>query len=190
MRLTIRDMAFVSLFTALAVSAALVLRFGGEAVVPFSLLPLVVMLAGSLLGARLGALSMIVYILLGLVGVPVFAKPPYGGLTYILQPSFGFLPGFVAAAYVIGRILERKEQKSFLSYFLASVVGIVVIYIIGIPYLYIILNFYLGKAVSVMQALKIGFLPFILFDLAKAVVTALIARPVAEQVRTARISRS
>lgn len=185
MRLTVREMALVSLFTALAIAAALIMRFSSAAMVPYSLLPLVAMLAGSLLGSRLAALSMTIYLLLGLVGVPVFAKPPYGGLTYVLQPTFGFTLGFIGGAYVVGKILAACKEPSWLQYFLVSVVGLVVIYAVGLPYLYMVLNLYLGKGVPVMRVLEIGFFPYILFDLGKAAVAALIARPVARQVRLA-----
>jgi len=185
MRLTIREMTLVSLFTALAVAASLILRFGGAAVVPYSLLPFVVILAGALLGDRLGALSMTVYLLLGLVGVPVFAKPPYGGLTYVFQPTFGFALGYIAGAYVIGKILASRPETSLFRYFIAALAGLAVMYAVGLPYLYVVLNFYLGKAVSVMGVLKIGFLPFVLFDLGKALVAAFVARAVAGQVRIA-----
>lgn len=183
MRLTIREMALVSLFTALAVAASIILRFGGVAMVPYSLLPFVVMLAGALIGGRLAALSMVIYLLLGLVGVPVFAKPPYGGLTYIFQPTFGFTIGYIGGAYVVGKIIASWKELTWLKYFIASVAGLAVIYAVGLPYLYLILNFYLGKAVSVMGVLKAGFFPFILFDLGKSAVVALVARPVARQVR-------
>ncbi|MBS4026745.1 MAG: biotin transporter BioY, partial [Clostridia bacterium] len=74
MKITTREMVLVSFFAALSVVAAMFSKYGGEAVVPFSLMPLVAMLAGALLGAKLGALSILVYVLLGLVGVPVFAS--------------------------------------------------------------------------------------------------------------------
>lgn len=185
MRLSIREMTLVSLFTALAVAASVVLRFGGAAMVPYSLLPFVVLMAGALLGGRLGALSMTVYLLLGLVGIPVFAKPPYGGLTYVLQPTFGFTLGYIGGAYIVGKVLAVWKEPSWLRYFIASVAGLAVLYAIGLPYLYIILNFYLGKAVPIMGVLNAGFFPFILFDLGKAALAAFIARPVARQVRLA-----
>lgn len=185
MRLSIREMTLVSLFTAMAIAAAILLRFGGAAVVPYSLLPFVAVLAGALLGPRLAALSMIVYLLLGLVGVPVFAKPPYGGLTYVFQPTFGFTIGFIGGAYMVGKILAVWKEPSRFKYFIASVAGLAVIYAVGLPYLYVVLNFYLGKAVSIMGVLEAGFFPFILFDLGKAALAALVARQVARQVRLA-----
>jgi len=172
-----RDITMTAVFAALAVVAAMLIRYAGS-IVPFSLLPFVVMLAGGLLGARLGALSIVVYILLGLIGVPVFASPPFGGPAYVLQPTFGFLLGFAGGAYVIGALLKNKERSGFARYFLSMVAGLVVIYLIGLPYLYAILTFYVGKTVSVAQLLTIGFTPFIALDLAKAAAAAVLAKAV------------
>ncbi|ABO48718.1 BioY protein [Desulforamulus reducens MI-1] len=148
------------------------------ALVPFSLQPLIAILAGVLLGARTGALSMIVYLLLGLIGLPVFATEPFGGPAYVLKPTFGFLLGQVIAAYVAGKILEGHKDKKLIYYLMASVAGMAVIYVVGLPYIYVTLNFYLGKTVSLMGVLKIGFLPFVLWDLLKAVIVAVLARAI------------
>jgi biotin transport system substrate-specific component len=174
-RFSARDITMTAVFAALAVVAAMLVRYGGS-IVPFSLIPFVVMLAGGVLGARLGALSMIVYILLGLVGVPVFASPPFGGPAYVLSPTFGFLPGFVGSAYVIGLLLKDREQGGLPVYFFSMVAGIAVYYLFGLSYLYVILNFYLGQTVSTVKVLYIGFIPFIVLDLFKAAAAAIMAR--------------
>jgi biotin transport system substrate-specific component len=174
-RFSARDITMSAVFAALAVVAAMLVRYGGS-IVPFSLMPFVVMLAGGVLGARLGALSMIVYILLGLVGVPVFASPPFGGPAYVLQPTFGFLPGFVGSAYVIGLLLRNREQSGMAVYFFSMVAGIAVYYIFGLSYLYVILNYYLGQAVPVVKILYIGFVPFVALDLVKAAAAAVMAK--------------
>lgn len=176
-KLSARDITVTAVFSALAVVAAMLVRYAGS-IVPFSLMPFVVMLAGGLIGARLGALSVVVYILLGLIGLPVFASPPFGGPAYVLQPTFGFLLGFIASAYVIGALLKNREESGFVRYFLSMTAGIAVYYLIGLPYLYVILNFYVGKTVSVAKVLTIGFTPFIALDLVKAVVAAILARAV------------
>jgi biotin transport system substrate-specific component len=78
--------------------------------VPLSLQNLMVMFAGLILGGRLAALSQLVYILVGLLGIPIFVHG--GGLGYVLQPSFGYLLGFIPGAYVIGRLIEKREPLS------------------------------------------------------------------------------
>ncbi|GAB7389304.1 biotin transporter BioY [Bacillaceae bacterium] len=185
-----REITYVSLFVAFAVICAMLLRFGSN-IVPFSLLPFVAVLAGAMLGKRLGAYALGAYVLLGLIGVPVFAQEPYGGIFYIFQPTFGFLLGFVAAAFVTGWILEKG--RSLGRYIAATLAGIAVTYLIGLPYLWGILNLYLGKTMGIVDVLKIGFLPFIALDIVKAVVAAVVAKKVAShlpQTITAQHDRS
>jgi len=183
MKISTRDMTRVALFSSLICVASLILKIGGEAVVPFSILPFMVMLAGGILGPRMGALSVAVYVLIGLLGLPVFAKPPYGGLTYILQPTFGFLPGFILAAFAIGWLLQRTKSEHAIKYITAMLLGIVLYYIVGIPYLYAIVKFYLGKPFSLWKAIQIGMLPFVGLDILKGVLAALIARGVQHRLR-------
>ncbi len=175
MNITTKEMVTVSLFAALSILAAMFSKYGGDAVVPFSLMPIVAMLAGSLLGARLGALSILIYVLIGLVGVPVFAKPPYGGPAYLLLPTAGFLFGFILAAYVIGKMVEASDNRGVGLFIRANLVGLVAIYLVGLPYLYLSLNYYVGASISVSRVIEIGFIPFIGFDLVKAVLSAVLA---------------
>ncbi len=183
MKLTVKEMALVSMFAALACIGGLLMRFGGPVIVPYSLLPFISLLAGVLLGGRLGALSMVVYLAIGLLGVPVFAAPPYGGLAYFVKPTAGFLFGFIGGAYVTGKLVERMRKNTAGNYMLASCIGVAVIYLIGLPYLYVVLNFFVGKALNVWSVLKIGLLPFIAFDLIKAFIVSVIAVPVVKQVK-------
>ncbi|MDX9871837.1 MAG: biotin transporter BioY [Clostridia bacterium] len=183
MKLSTRDMTRVALFTSLICVASLILKFGGEAVVPFSILPLMCLLAGGVLGARLGALSVTVYVLIGLLGVPVLSKAPYGGFTYILQPTFGFLPGFILAAFLVGFVLEKIESEHLLKYLTAMLLGIIAIYLLGIPYLYAIIKFYLGKPFSLWSAVQVGMLPFITLDLLKGILAAFVAKTLYPRLR-------
>ncbi len=184
MKLTAKEISLAAMFAALAAAAAALFRFGAP-VVPFSLVPFVVVLAGMLLGPRLGAVSMGVYVLMGLLGLPVFEKPPYGGPAYVLQPTFGYLLGFILGAYVTGKLIPEKGEPGIARYLLASVAGVAAIYLPGLPYLYLILNFYLGKAVPVMKVIQIGFLPFIALDLVKAAVASFLAKAVVRRVKSA-----
>lgn len=178
MKLTIKEMTRVALFASLISIASLILKIGGDAVVPFSILPFMVMLAGSVLGPRLGAISVTVYVLIGLAGVPVLAKPPFGGFTYLLQPTFGFLLGFIAMAYVIGKVLENHRGMYISKMILAMVLGIAVMYLVGLPYLFVIIKFYLGKPFTIWKAVEVGMLPFIGLDLIKGVFAAFVAKGV------------
>lgn len=98
-----------------------------------------VLLAGLILGGRKGGVAVGVYVLLGLTGIPVFAAG--GGIGYVLRPSFGYLIGFVVAAFVTGRIFE-KRKVTYKNALFACLAGFFVTYFIGIVYKYVILNFY------------------------------------------------
>lgn len=174
MHLTTREMTAISLFAALHIAAAVLLRFGGEVAVPFSLVPFFVLLSGLFLG-RKGAISLLVYTLLGLLGVPVFAKAPFGGLSYCLQPSFGYVLGYLLAALVTGWLVERMRRRSVPALFGASVVGLAALYLCGLPYIYLTMRFILGKSLSLTQVLAVGFFPFIGLDLAKALLASALA---------------
>lgn len=190
MKITIQEMTRVAFFSALICIASFILKFGGEVVVPFSILPLMILLTGALLGSRLGALSVTVYVLLGLIGVPVFAQPPYGGLTYIFQPSFGFLPGFILAAYTVGKLVEKVPSPHLGRILGAMLAGIVVLYFIGIPYLYGIIKLYFGKPFTLWKAVEIGLLPFIGMDLCKGLLAGVVAHGVLKRlVRSGSVNR-
>lgn len=105
-----------------------------------------VLMAGFLLGAKLASLSMIVYLCIGLVGVPVFAAG--GGPTYILRPGFGFLLGFVLAAFLIGAITEKLKKTNAFTLILPATVGLVAYYTVGAIYFYCMKNFYAATPVS------------------------------------------
>ncbi|KAF1085785.1 Biotin transporter BioY [Sporotomaculum syntrophicum] len=177
-KLTPREMILVAMFASLAVVAALLFRFLGGMIVPFSLLPFVALLAGGLLGARLGALSMGIYVLMGLLGMPVFEKPPFGGPAYILSPTFGFLLGFVLAAFVTGLILQGQRDAGPLRLSLSMLAGVAMIWVVGLPYLYVILNYYMGKSFDLIQIMMLFFMPFIGFDLFKALAAGVLVRMV------------
>ena len=120
-------------------------------------------MAGTLLGKKYGALSQAVYVLLGLVGVPIFALG--GGFSYIFQPTFGFLLGLIPAAWVIGSIAKRP--LTFRRSVTAMLAGLAVLYAIGVPYMALIANGYLGKGLTFWQVLKNGMLIYLPGDLLK-----------------------
>lgn len=128
-----------------------------------------VIMAGLLLGAKLGALSVAVYLCMGLVGFPIFAAG--GGPAYVLRPGFGFLLGFVGAAYLIGTLLSKMKKRTFVSMLIAAATGMVIYYSVGAVYFYMIKNLYVGESVPfgliVVQYCLITVIPdFILCALA------------------------
>lgn len=105
-----------------------------------------VLMAGFLLGAKLASLSVIVYLCIGLVGVPVFAAG--GGPTYVLRPGFGFLLGFVLAAFLIGLLTDWMKAGKVHQMLLPATVGLIAYYGVGAIYFYCIKNFYAATPIS------------------------------------------
>lgn len=174
MKISTREIALAAMFTAIMCVLTILVRvFQPVMVMPFSLQPLIMLLAAYLLSPRAAFLSMLAYLLLGLIGLPVFSSPPYGGPAYVLVPSFGFLLGFAPAAWMQSRLVKEATMANFI---LAGLVGILVYYAVGLPYMYLILNFYLKNTIDILKVIQIGFIPFITLDLAKMVVAALLAR--------------
>ena len=147
----------------------------------FSLQWLFVLLSGMLLGAKLGAMSVGAYLLIGLCGVPVFVHG--GGPQYVFRAGFGFLLGFLLAAWIIGLLTrpistagETSFGAEFVRLMIAAVAGLVACYAVGIAYYYFMYSCVLetpaewGLGVAIVGCLT-TFLP----DLALCAVAALLA---------------
>lgn len=180
MKITTKEIILVSLFTALtAIGAFISIPLGS---IPITLQSLFTILAGLFLGPKLGALSQIIYILFGLSGMRIFANFS-GGPQYIFAPSFGFLIGFIPAAYLVGKIAHSDRKTSFIKLFLASCLANMVIYLLGIPYMYMILNYLVKTSMSFSQVIKVGCLVFLPGDLLKIGLASLIGTRVATRVK-------
>ncbi len=156
MKIRPKDMALVALLAGCtAVGAFFRIPLGPA---PISLQTFFTMLAGCLLGARLGALSQALYIVTGLLGVPVFTSG--AGPSYILSPTFGFLLGFVLCAWVVGTYMKYRPpvMKNFI---VATLAGSLCIYALGIPWLYFILTRISGVEITLWGAFKSGCLVFL-----------------------------
>ena len=127
-------------------------------------------MAGVLLGAGGGALSQTVYVGLGLMGLPIFTTG--GGLGYVLQPTFGFLLGLIPSAAVIGTLTRRSASSGRIV--LACIAGLAVLYAVGIPYMALILNGYMGKGMTPAALLWAYMVPFLPGDAVKIAVTAVL----------------
>ena len=163
-----RKLVYTALFAALtAAGAFLKIPLGVSSI---TLQFLFTAMAGVLLGAGGGALRQAVYVALGLLGLPIFTAG--GGFGYVLQPTFGFLLGLIPSAAVIGAMTRRSASPVRIA--LACVVGLEVLYAIGVPYMALILNGYMGKGMSVSGLLWAGMLPFLPGDAIKIVITAVL----------------
>lgn len=139
-----RRIASIAVFTSLIVVGGLI-----SVPIPFTQVQLsfqtvFVVLAGMFLGGRDGALSVLIYIVMGLLGLPVFTQG--GGVGYILMPSFGYLIGFPVGALLTGAILSKSKKHTRGRAFAAALLGMIPIYAIGIAYQVSIVHFYLGYA--------------------------------------------
>ena len=170
-----RKLAMTSVMAALMCLAGMLLHWS-PGLVPFSILPVFVLMSGIILGAEYAAMAMLAYLVLGLFGLPVFSTAPYGGLGYILKPTFGFLLGYVAAAYIVGRVYREGSLWRAIAGVLA---GLVTLYLFGLIYLYIILHWVLHRPTSVAGVLMIGFVPLLFMgDLIKAGIAVWIGQEV------------
>lgn len=168
-KFTVRDLVLVALFAALtAIMAYITVPMPGG-LPPITGQTFAVMLAGLLLGANKGAMSQIIYILLGVVGLPVFAGGT-AGLGILVGRTGGFLFGFVLGAYLIGKLTEKKTKPSLLTLSSAALLGgVLVVYIPGIWQMSRVLGIPLETASGFM-------LPFIPGDLVKVAVSSLLAQ--------------
>ena len=162
----IRKLVYTALFAALtAVGAFLRIPMGYSSV---TLQYLFTAMAGLLLGRRWGALSQVVYVLLGLVGLPIFTMG--GGFGYVFQPTFGFLLGLIPAAWVVGAVTGESLDPKRMA--LASLAGLAALYAVGMPYMALILNAYMGKDMTFSALLWAGMPPYLPGDAVKIIVAA------------------
>ena len=140
-----KQLVFCSLFTALiAVGAFIKIPVP---VVPFTLQYLFTMLAGLILGPRLGTISVTAYMLLGLAGLPIFTEG--GGLWYVLKPSFGYIIGFCIGTYVTGTLAAKLKKRTFARYLAANLAGLAVVYAAGMIYYYVICNYVIDTPIGI-----------------------------------------
>jgi biotin transport system substrate-specific component len=140
--------------------------------VPITMQTLFVLLAGLLLGPRAGALSQLVYLIVGLLGLPVFAGS--SGPAVILSPSFGYLLGFVLSPVAAGSFIGQSSLTPGRC-FTAALVGTLVIYAVGFPYLAFYLALVVKKPDALALAVQTGVLVFLPGDMLKCLIVAMIA---------------
>ncbi|MCY7671712.1 biotin transporter BioY [Bacillus altitudinis] len=170
------DFVLVGMFAALMAIGANItsivpfLQVGG---IPLTMQPFFCVLAGLLLGKRLGALAMIVYALVGIAGAPVFAQFS-AGLGVILGKSGGFVLSYIPAAWLAGFILEKRQNPGFGRFLFAAIAGTTVMYVIGTTYTYIALNVWLNAPIS-YQTTWLFMIWFMVKDYALTILLAMLA---------------
>lgn len=138
--------------------------------VPITGQTLAVVLVGAFLGLRRGALSIFLYVLLGVLGAPILAAHT-GGFAVLASPSFGYAIGFILSAAAIGWLAERNWDRKFVRASLAFTAASVIPYLTGLPWLAVVLAG-LGAPHDLQSVLQAGLYPFIVGGIVKAVIAA------------------
>lgn len=153
MKLKIQDIAMISLFVALT-SVGSKIQIPGP-IVPFTAQFFFATMGGVLMGAKRGTIAQLVYIFLGLAGVPVFAAG--AGISYVFKPTFGYLIGFTFSALVAGLfsdwLMKKKNKIKFRQLLSVSFLCLVIVYICGVLYYLAVKGLYLNEAVQIETVL-------------------------------------
>lgn len=173
MELDTKKMVYAGLFGSLT-------ALGAYIIIPFPLVPitcqtLFLNLSAAFLGGRYAALSQLIYIFLGIMGLPVFAGGK-GGLGVLFGPTGGYLLGFILAAFITGSLIE-KSKKGIIALVLPMLLGMVVIYMLGV------LQLSLVSRLSLKRAILVGVIPFIIGDFFKILIACLIYFKLKDRVR-------
>lgn len=162
--------AVVGLFVALTATAAQVSIPLPFTPVPLTLQPMVVLLSGAVLGSRLGMTAQVLYLVAGIVGLPVFAASPIlpQGPLRLMGPTGGYLMAYPFAAFVAGWLAERGLDRRYVTSLLAMACGLAIIFFCGVLWL----AFFARPAVGIDAALRTGLYPFVPLDIFKLLVAA------------------
>ena len=164
----IRKMVFASLFASMMAVGAYIEIPIPASPVPITLQTLFVLLAGAILGARWGTLSVIVYFLLGIAGLPVFSGGS-SGLGMIFGPTGGFLIGFIFGTFAIGYVSDRFGTEKISLNIVSMLAGLFIIYVFGILQLMNVAD------LSLSQAIALGIIPYLPGAIIKLVTAAVIS---------------
>lgn len=179
-RKLIIDITLSALFCTLIIVGSLI-KIPMPNMMPITLQTFFVLLTGLVLPLKSSTLATLTYTVLGLIGLPIFSGG--GGLGYVLMPNFGFIIGFVISSVIISIIIEKLKKRTFWQYFTISLLGVSVIYIIGIFYFVFITNVYNKSDYSAMWFIQTVFLPFLPKEIICSLLASLTAYKIRPQVR-------
>lgn len=170
---TTQQIVFIALFSALITIGAY-MRIPIP-YIPLTMQPMFALLSGLLLGPRLGAISVAIYVIAGLCGAPVFTGG--GGPSYIFHTTFGYLLGFIAGAYSAGKIAHAGNNfPKYKRLLCASFVNMFIVYSVGLIYFHMITSVYMQAPLSLKALLTYGFAITAPSDVIICFIGALIAR--------------
>lgn len=157
---------FIAALTAAAAQVSVPLPFTQ---VPFTLQPMVVLLGGLALGSRLGLASQVLYLALGIAGLPVFAASPVlaPGILRLVGPTGGYLMSYPFAAFLVGALAERGFDRRYVSSIFAMLMGLLLIYAAGTMWLAFFARTTTAAAIGLPAAIATGVMPFLPADLVK-----------------------
>lgn len=178
-----KNIILCALFTALITAGAFIKI--PIPIVPITLQYLFTMLAGLLLGSKWGFISVSVYIILGLAGLPIFASG--GGIGYIFQPSFGYIIGFAAGAFMTGKIAEKSGDPSYKRLLSANFAGLLIVYIFGMIYYYFMSNFYLNNPIGLWPLFLYCFIVTVPGDILLCIFGAVVGKRIIPILRKEKI---
>lgn len=177
-----RNLVFCAMFTTLTAVGAFIKI--PVPVVPFTLQFLFTMMAGLLMGGRAGAVSVGVYMALGLAGLPIFAGG--GGIWYLLKPSFGYIIGFCIASYVTGKMAENMQKLTIKGLLAANFTGLFIVYGVGMFYYYVICNYVINTPIGLWPLFLYCFILAVPGDICLCILAAYLTmriKPAIEKVR-------
>jgi biotin transport system substrate-specific component len=167
----IKDIVYTGLFVALITIGAFIKL--PISLVPVTLQSMMVILAGLVLKKNYGVLATLIYLMLGLIGFPIFANG--GGLAYVIIPSFGYLLGFVVAAWFVGKF----KTANFKTNIVVSIMALMLIYLVGISYFVVLSSLYYKKTYTIVWLFYYLFIIYLPGDL----ITIIIANVVFKKIR-------
>lgn len=170
----IKDMVLIALFSAIIVICSLITI---PSAIPFTLQTFAVFLCLNIIGAKKGIISILIYIFLGVVGLPVFSGFN-GGIGALLNVTGGYIIGFIFSAltfWLVTSVFNKKSRK--IINLIASFMGLIVCYIFGTLW-YILLFIKNGEAINFISAFTICVLPFIIPDILKIVLSVVISEKI------------
>lgn len=161
--------ALVAALTAAAAQISIPLPFTP---VPFTFQPMVVLVGAMALGARLGMTSQLIYLALGIAGLPVFAASPTlpHGIARLFGPTGGYLMAYPFAAFLVGSLAERGFDRRYVTSVAAMIAGLALVFAFGVLWL----GLFMPSARGVSAALAAGFYPFVVEDLIKLLAAAVV----------------
>lgn len=169
-RKNLLNLVYIAVFSAIiCICAQISVPLG--IVVPFTLQTLGVFVAGAMLGAKRGTLSVLIYVLLGTIGIPVFAGFS-GGIGTLVGPTGGFIIGFIFTALTVGIMCDKLGRKLWVL-IVSMILGLALCYLFGTVWFIVVYNMK-SQAMNVMTALTYCVFPFLIADAIKITVAAIL----------------